>query len=90
MASAGRGDVAAQLIERLAVIGAAVHGSVQAEAVDVGAKVLLEVRLPGHGALYRQHLLASTRTEGDTVRAGRGLQRPEVRASSDSASLSAT
>lgn len=49
---------------------------VEAEAVDVGAKMLLEVRILGHGALYRQHLLASTRTEGDAVSARRSLQPP--------------
>ena len=53
------------LTQRLPVISGAAHGGVQAEAVDVGAKMLLEVRIPGHGALYRQHLLASTRTERD-------------------------
>ena len=71
------GDVAAQLLQRLPVVGAAAHSGMQAEAVDVGAKVLLEVRIPGHGGLYRQQLLASTRTEGDAVSACRGLQRPE-------------
>ena len=45
------GDVAAQFLQRLAVVSAAAHGGVQAEAVDVGAQRLLEVRLPGHGAL---------------------------------------
>ena len=69
--------MAAQLRQRPEVVGRAAHGSVQAEAVDVGAKVLLEVRIPGHGALYRQHLLASTRTEGDAVSTRRSLQRPE-------------
>jgi hypothetical protein len=39
--------------------------------------MLLEVRIPGHVALYRQHLLASTRTEGDAVKARCSLQRPE-------------
>ena len=49
----------------------------QAEAVDVGAQVLLEVRIPGHPALHRQHLSAGPRTEGDAVSTGRRLQRPE-------------
>ena len=36
----------------------AAHSGVQAATIDVGAQRLLEVRLPGHGALQRQHLLA--------------------------------
>jgi hypothetical protein len=36
------GDVAAQLLQRLAVVGAAAHGCVQAKDVDVNAQVLLE------------------------------------------------
>jgi hypothetical protein len=46
------------LFQRLPVIGGATHGSVQAEPVDVGAQVLIEVGIPGHGALHRQNLLA--------------------------------
>jgi hypothetical protein len=38
---------------------------------------LLEVRVPGHHALHRQHLLSGARAQGDPVRTGRGLQRPE-------------
>ena len=34
----GASDVAAQLLERLAVVGITSHGSVQAETVDVGAQ----------------------------------------------------
>jgi hypothetical protein len=60
------GDVAAPLFQRLPLIGGATHGGVQAEAVDVGAKMLLEVRIPGHGGLYRQHLLASTRASSES------------------------
>ncbi|MDP1690730.1 MAG: hypothetical protein Q8L49_02005, partial [Burkholderiaceae bacterium] len=71
------GDGAAQPLQRLAIVGAAAHGSVQAEAVAVGAQRLLEVLLAGHDALQRQHLLAGPRTEGDALRAGRRLQRPE-------------
>jgi anaerobic selenocysteine-containing dehydrogenase len=40
---------------------------VQAEALDVGAKRLLEVRVPGHRTLQRQHLLAGAWAEGDAV-----------------------
>ena len=52
------GDVAAQLLQRLAVVGAAAHGAVQAEAVDVSAERLLEVFVPWHRAQHRSHLLA--------------------------------
>lgn len=45
------GDVAAQLFQRPAVIGAAAHGCVQTEPVDVGTQGLLEVRIPGHDTL---------------------------------------
>ncbi len=71
------GDVAAQLLERLALVGAAAHSRVQAEPVDVGAEVLLEVRLPRHDTLDRQHLLAGAWSEGDAVSTRRGLQWPE-------------
>ena len=85
------GDATAQLFQRLAVLCTAAHSGVQAETVNVGAQRLLEVCLPGHGALHRQHLLAGARAEGDAISTRRGLQRPEraVWASSESASLSA-
>jgi len=70
-------DVAAQLLQRLAVVGAAAHGGVEAEDLDVGAQSLLEVPVPGHGTLHRQHLLAGARAKGDAVSARRCLQRPE-------------
>lgn len=73
----GAGDVAAQLFQRLAVVGAAAHSGMQAEPVSVGAHALLEVRSPGHHALHRQHLLPSARTGGDAVGSGRRMQRPE-------------
>ena len=60
-------DVAAQLLQRLAVFGAAARGGVQAESVDVGAQRLLEVRVPGHRALQRQHLLAGAWAKGDAI-----------------------
>ena len=52
------GDLASQLLQCLALVGAAAHGGVQAEPVVVGAQVLLEVRLPGHGVQQCQHLLS--------------------------------
>ena len=54
----GACDAAAQLLQRLAVVGATAHSCVQAEAVDVGAQRLLEVRVPGH-ALQAAPALAS-------------------------------
>jgi hypothetical protein len=51
------GDVAAQLLQRLPVIGGAARGSVKTETVDVGAQRLLEVFLFGQSALQRQHVL---------------------------------
>ena len=42
------GDGAAQLLQRIAVVGRAAHRSVQAEAIAVGTQRLLEVCLPGH------------------------------------------
>jgi hypothetical protein len=71
------GDVAAQLLQRIAVIGRDAHGCVQTESIDVGAQRLLELRLPGHGALHRQHLLPGARAEGDAASTRRHLQRPE-------------
>jgi len=69
--------VAAQLLQRQAVVGAAAHGGVEAEALDVGAQSLLEVRVPGLGTLHRQHLLPGAWAEGDAVSTGGWLQRPE-------------
>jgi hypothetical protein len=54
------GDVAAELLERLAFVGPTACGCVQAETLHVRAQVLPEVRLPGHGALHRQHLMPSS------------------------------
>ena len=72
-------DVAAQLLQRLAVVGAAAHRGVQAETVDVGKQRLLEVRIPGHAlqALHRQHLFSPSWPQGDATSTRRGLQRPE-------------
>jgi hypothetical protein len=71
------GDVAAQLLQRLALVGVAAHGGVQAESVHVCAQVLLEARLPRHSALQRQSRPAGARAEGYAVGTGRRLQRPE-------------
>jgi len=68
-------DVAGQLLQRLAVVSAAAHGSVQAETVDVGAQMPIEVGIPEHAALHRQHLLAAPRTEVDPASTGRRLRR---------------
>jgi hypothetical protein len=65
LANAGRG------------VGAAAHGGVQTEPVDVDAQRLLDVLLSGHSTSHRQHPLASTRAEGNAVNTRRGLQRPE-------------
>jgi hypothetical protein len=70
-------DVAAKLLQPLAVVGATAHGCVQAEPADVGAQRLLEVCVSGHGTLQRQHLLPGAWPEGDAVSARRSLQRPE-------------
>lgn len=43
----------------------------------MSAQVLLEVRIPGHWPLQRQHLLASARAEGDAVGTRGGLHRPK-------------
>jgi hypothetical protein len=50
----GARDVAAQLFQRSAVLGAAAHGGVQAETLHVGTQRLVEVRLPEHHALQRR------------------------------------
>ena len=70
------GDGAAQLLQRLAVIGTAAHSSMQAETVHVGTQRLLEVGVSRHHVLQGQHLLTSTRAKGDPVSARGGLQRP--------------
>ena len=49
----------------------------QAESVDVGAQPLPEVRVPGHRALNRQHLLADAQAEGDAIGTRGCLQGPE-------------
>jgi len=73
----GSRDVAAQLLQRLAVVGTTTHGCAQAITVDISAHVLLEVRIPGHCALHVQYFLAGAWAEGDALLTGSGLQRPE-------------
>jgi len=63
------GDVAAQLLQSLAVFGAAAHGHMQAETLHVSAQRLVEVCLPGQCALQREHLLPGPRAKGITVSA---------------------
>ena len=71
------GDVAAQLLQPLAVMGFDPHRGVQAESVDVGAQRLAGRVLARHRASQGQHLLPGARPEGDSVGDGRGLQRPQ-------------
>jgi hypothetical protein len=70
-------DVAAQLLEPLAVVCLHTHRGVQADAVDVGAQGLPRCGLARHRAPESQHLVASARTKGDAVRHRRCLQRPQ-------------
>ena len=53
----GAGDVAAQLLQPLAVVRFHPHRGMQAEPVDVGAQRLVGPVLPRHRALQRQYLL---------------------------------
>jgi hypothetical protein len=77
MAHVGRVDIAAQQLRLLVVDGIGAHGGTPAEAVDVGSRQLLEVRLPRHGTLHRHHLLADVWAEGDAVRTRGGVLSPE-------------
>ena len=70
-------DVAAQLLQPLAVVGFHPHRGMQAEPVDVGAQRLARRGLARHRAPEGQHLLPGAGAEGDAVRHGRGLQRPQ-------------
>ena len=56
------------MFQRLAVVGRAAHGGVQAETLHVDAQRLLEARLLWHAtlsALHREHLLAGARSHRD-------------------------
>ena len=70
-------DVAAQLLECLAVMGSAAHGGVQTETLLVGTQRLHARSVSRHGTLHREHLLPGTRAEGNSIGAGRGLQRAQ-------------
>jgi hypothetical protein len=61
------GDVAAQLLQALAVMCGDPHDGVQAEAVDVGAQGLARRVLTRHCASQGEHLLPCTGAEGDAV-----------------------
>lgn len=67
LVSAGRVMVRHSCWQRLPVVSVAAHGRVQAEPVDVGAQRLLEVSVPGHRALQRQHLLPGARSEARVI-----------------------
>ena len=65
--------MAAQLLERLAGIGAAAHGRVQAATLGIGAKELIEALHLRHRALRRQCLLDGGRANGDATSTRRGF-----------------
>ena len=65
------------------------HSRVQTEPVGVGAKGLPSRSLPRHRAPQGQKLLHGTGPEGDAIRDGRGLQRPQRAGLAPSASGSA-
>ena len=71
------GDIAAELLEFLALIGAPAHRRMEAKAVRVGTTTLR--RWPGlaRQALQAQHFLPSARTERNPIGARGGLQRPQ-------------
>ncbi len=64
-------DVAAKLLQPLALVGAAAHGGVQAEPLLVGAQRLGERGIARHRALHREHLLPGAWAEGDSIRRAR-------------------
>jgi hypothetical protein len=57
----GSGDVAAQLLQPLAVVGFHPHRGMQAEPLDVGAQRLAGPVLARYRASQRQHLLPGAR-----------------------------
>ena len=71
------GDIAAELLEFLALIGAPAHRRMEAKAVRVDAQ--LRGGRPGcaRQALQAQHFLASAWAQRDTVGARGGLQSPQ-------------
>jgi len=70
-------DVAAQLLQPLALVGIAAHRRVQAETLHVSTQRLGESGVARHRGWHRETLLSGTRAEGDAVSASRRLQRPE-------------
>jgi hypothetical protein len=71
------GDVAAQLLQPLAVVCFDPDRGVQAESVDVRAQRLARGGLARHRASQGQHLLPGARAQGDAVSDGRSLQRAQ-------------
>ena len=63
-------DVAAQLLECMAVIGSATHRRVQAETLHVGTQRLREHGVSRHGSLHREHLPPGARAKCDAMRYG--------------------
>ena len=74
-------DVAAQLLDTLAIIGIATHASVQTEALGIGAPHvtramrLAQITASCNAAHKHEHLAPRARPHGDAVRAGGRLQR---------------
>ena len=71
----GAGDVAALLLEFVALIHGAAHLGVEAEPLLVGAAFLGRLRIKAGDGLQAQHLLTRAWTECNAVGAGRQLQR---------------
>ena len=69
------GDVAAKLLQPLALVGAAAYRGVQAEALHIGTQRLGEGSVAGHGALHLEDLLHGARARGDSIPCGRRPQR---------------
>ena len=70
-------DVAAKLLQPLALVGSAAHSRVRTETLPVGTQRLSESGVARHGALQREHLLSGARAEVDAVVARGRLQRPD-------------
>ena len=62
-------DVAAQVFELLALIGATAHRRVQAEAVKLGAQAGCGSLIGARQAVQAQHLLSRAWAERDTISA---------------------
>jgi hypothetical protein len=70
VAAAGVASVRAAPVAAPAGSGATAHRGVQAEAVDVGAKVLLEVRVPGYALQAALALASASPSRGTGPPAG--------------------